>query len=93
MELLHSQDVASVVLFDLRLSEGEVQTVADALKYVLETLDVAQIQTVFTDEKSRDLERPEDTREFVQDMFVELMDLIRMHCRLDLLPQRFLDWM
>jgi len=92
MDLLHTEDVASVVLFDLRLSEGELQTFADALNYVLETLDVTQIHAVFTDDKSHDLETPEDTREFVQDRFYELMGLIKKYCRAEFLPQRFQDW-
>jgi len=88
MELLRSEDVASVILFDLRLSEGEIQTFATALAYLLENLDNEQLHAVFN-EGEGDLETPSETRQFLEMTLQQLVDLIQEHCHVEYLPLRF----
>lgn len=89
MELLRTEDVASVILFDLRLSEGEIQTLATALAYLFETLDDAHLHAVFNEGGERDLETPFETRQFLEMILQELTDLIQTHCHAEYLPPRF----
>ena len=76
MNLLKTEDVSSVILFDLCISEGELQFLADSLGYLLKTLDINSLHKVFTDESERTLETPLETKDFAEEMFKELMDLI-----------------
>ena len=88
MDLLRTEDVASVILFDLRLSEGEIQTFATALAYLLETLDDEQLHAVFN-EGEEGLETPSETRQFLEMTLEELVTLLQAHCHAEYLPPRF----
>jgi hypothetical protein len=102
MDLLNVEDVASVMLFDIRISEGELQILADALAYLLESLNKEQLHNVFVDmeeigDRFRDLPpenqpTPDKTEEFVQGVYEELMMLIVDNCRQEFLPNRFKLW-
>ncbi|MFQ5855482.1 MAG: hypothetical protein ACE5LU_07575 [Anaerolineae bacterium] len=89
MELLRSEDVASVILFDIRLSEGEIEAFATAVAYMLDTLDDAHLHAVFNHDGEPDLETPLETRQFLETTLQELMNLIQEHCYVEYLPRRF----
>lgn len=89
MELLKTVDAASVMLFDTRLSEGEIQTFATALAYMLDTLDNAHLHAVFNEDVEPELETPAETRQFLETTLQELVSLLQEHCSDEYLPQRF----
>jgi len=72
MELLHTTSVSDIRLFELRISEGELQNMIAALDYILKKLDESQIHAVFTPEGYEGLETPAETREFLEEMLHEL---------------------
>ena len=88
MDLLHVQEVASVALFDLRLSEDEMEAFATALSHALQTLDDEDLHKVFADDLA-DLGTPAETREFAQGTYDEVVALLRQYCRPEFLPTRF----
>jgi hypothetical protein len=90
MDLLQTEEVATVVLFDLRLSEGDLQYFALAVEYALTHLDDSQLQRYF-DAGVEDVP-PSETREILEDRLQQLMSLIQEHCRSDLLDEYFLNW-
>ena len=92
MELLKTEDVATVILFDLRLSEGEIQYLATAVNFVLKNLNDEQLHVAFNEEERRALETPSETRKFLESTFHELIELLQDHCRTEFLPRRFREW-
>ena len=89
MELLRSEDVASVILFDIRLSEGEIETFATALAHMLDNLDDAHLHAAFNHDGEANCETPLETRQFLETTLEELMSLIQEHCYIEYLPPRF----
>ena len=83
MNLLNTEDVASVILFDLRASQGELQYMAIALNRVLELQD-EELGCLFTD---NDPAIPaSETREFIEDMYQYLVRMLREHGYPEYLP-------
>ncbi len=89
MELLKTKDAATVILFDLRLSEGELQYFAIALDYLLKNLDDKQLHALFTEPQYQQQIDPSETRGFAEETVRELVTMIRKHCEPRLLPSRF----
>lgn len=87
MDLLQTEEVASTVLFHLRLSDSELQYLAIALEYVLMHLDEKQLHQEF-DEGDEQVQ-PSDTREFLEDRWQELVCLIQEYGDPALLDARF----
>ena len=77
MNLINTEDVASVILFDLRASEGELQYLAIALNQVLTKLPDEELHAVFTNHDSEIA--PDETREFIEDMHQYLVGMLREH--------------
>jgi len=93
MDLLKTEDVASVTLFEIRLSESELQLLSDALSYLLKTLDDKQLNDVFMGEEEGSLMTNfTETRMFVEDRYIEMMSIIKNNCREEFLPKRFKNW-
>jgi hypothetical protein len=92
MELLNKQQVASVVLFDLRFSEGEIQYLADSIRYLLENLSDEEMHSVFNDEAGKSLESSKESRLFAEGLYEDLMDLIKAYCKEEYLEKRFKEW-
>jgi hypothetical protein len=92
MRILRTEEIASMVLFEVRLSDSELQTLADAMGYVLHHLNKAEIHKNLLDEDEQGMETPEQTYEFMQARYVELMNAIRAHGDSELLPKRFREW-
>lgn len=88
MELRETEDAASVILFDIRLSEGELETFATALAYMLDTLDDTHLHAVFNQDGETQWETPSETREFLEATLQEAMNLIQEHCYTEYLPPR-----
>ena len=83
MNLLNTEDVASVILFDLRASEGELQYLAIALNRVLRLQD-EELDALFTDNDPAI--PPSETREFIEDMYQYLVRMLREHGYPEYLP-------
>ncbi|MGB0389403.1 MAG: hypothetical protein ACPGWR_31655 [Ardenticatenaceae bacterium] len=83
MNLLNSEDVASVILFDLRASEGELQYISTALNRVLQLQD-ERLHALFTDNDPGI--PPSETREFIEDMYQYLVRMLREHSYPEYLP-------
>ena len=92
MDLLSTEEVVGVVLFDLRVSEAELECFADALSFILKNLNDEELNRVFSDEKTRSYATPQETRSFAEDRYKELMSLIKMYCRDEFLEKRFREW-
>ncbi len=92
MDLLETRDVAGTTLFDLRLSEDELEILADALRMVLTTLEEKALIDVFVSADDQSWADTSDIQEFAQETYYQLMDLLRDHCRPNLLPKRFREW-
>ena len=83
MNLLNTEDVASVILFDLRASESELEYLAIALNRVLKLQD-DRLHALFTD---NDPAIPShETREFIEDMYQYLVRTLREHSYPEYLP-------
>lgn len=78
MEVLHTEDMASVTLFTVKLSESEVQAYEACLSYVLDHLSPEAIEKC-TDHARDELEEDRD----------ELLAAILMHCHKQFLPERY----
>lgn len=89
MDLLHTEDEGSVIVFDLRLSEAELQYLAIAVEYILKTLDDTQLNAEFVDDGQP--ETPTEAREFLTETWHELVALLQTYCHPDFLPARFRD--
>ena len=89
MDLLRAEDVATVVLFDLRLSEGELEYLAIAAKYLLDNLTDQQLHAVLNDDPSKRKGNPAVTREFLEGRYDEIVALLQEYCRPQFLPKRF----
>lgn len=77
MNLLNTEDVASVILFDLRASEGELQYLAIALNQMLTKFQDEELHALFS---NHDPEiAPDETREFIEDMHQYLVSMLREH--------------
>jgi hypothetical protein len=95
MDLLAQSEVVGVKLFDLRISSGELKAIADVLRYCLDTLTDEQMIEVCVgpDEKSRlTAEDLQDYPGFVRVTYHEIMNLLRLYCREESLPERFRRW-
>jgi hypothetical protein len=97
MDLVNIQDVASVMVFTLQISEGELQVLADTLSYLLNNLDDVQLYGVFGDHRNNSdgqnlFQEPVEAREFVEDTFRELMIFIQENCLHEFLLERFRQW-
>lgn len=89
MNLINTQDVASVILFDLRASEGELQYFAIALDHILGKLEDEELHALFADNDPT--YAAAETREFLADMFQYLKGILREHCYSDYLMTRLKD--
>lgn len=87
MEVLSTQDAASVILFDLQLSESELQYITIALEYMLQKLNAEELREVF-DEGDTNID-PIKTREFLEGMLESSKLAVRTYCRPEYLPARF----
>jgi hypothetical protein len=93
MDLLKAEDVVTVTIFEIRLSEAELQMFSDAFSYLLKTLDDKKLNEVFTmEEEGTLMENLSETRLFVEDRYKEMMAMIKNNCREEFLPKRFRDW-
>jgi hypothetical protein len=92
MDLLKTEDVAGTTVFDLRLSEDELEILANALGHLVGSLDEEQLIDVFVAIEDRSWADTSDITEFARETYYELMDMLRDNCRPSLLPQRFRDW-
>ena len=92
MELLKAEDVAGTTVFDLRLSEDELEILADALAQLVGTLDEKQLIDAFVAAEDQSWADTSDIPEFARETYYELMDVLRENCRPNILPQRFRDW-
>ncbi|BAQ73265.1 uncharacterized protein POS17_1571 [Pseudomonas sp. Os17] len=81
MELLSKECIASVTLYDLRVSEGELMVFADS---------IAMVMKHFSDS---DIERSTvcESREELSYYFDELKELLKGMVRQEYLPERFKD--
>lgn len=77
MNLINTEDVASMILFDLRASEGELQYLAIALNQVLTKLPDKELHALFTNHDP-DI-APDETREFIEDMHQYLVSMLGEH--------------
>ena len=93
MDLLKSEDVSSVMVFDIRISESELELLSDALSFLLRTLDDKELNNVVTGEEGGTLMRNlPDTRAFIEDRLGEMMTILVDNCRKEFLPKRFANW-
>ncbi len=92
MDLVKVEDESSVAVFYLRMSEGELQSLAEAAEYAKTHLTSMDLVEAFTSEDTREFETPDSVREILDGIYIQLMDFIRLYCRPELLPKRFRDW-
>ena len=92
MDLLRTEDVVSVTLFDIRLSESELEYLATCAWHALSTMNDEQLHHVINDPERAELATPVETREFLESTYRELMNLIKENCRPEFLPKRFREW-
>lgn len=87
MEVIDTEDASSVILFDLRMSESELEYIATALEYVLKHLSQEDLHRLF-DEGSAAVE-VSDAQEFLEIMLEHATTAIRQYCIPKYLPKRF----
>jgi hypothetical protein len=87
MDIIGTSDAASVILFDIRVSEGEMQYLLIALEHLLRTLSDEELHALFTG--GHPDVQPEETREFVDDRAHELREAILTYCDPQYLPAYF----
>ncbi len=92
MKLLKTENVSSVILFDLQLSEGELQYIGLAMNYVLRHLSKTELHAAFNDERGKTLQTEQQTHEFLEMEYEHIMNLIKRFCRPEFLPDHFLHW-
>ena len=78
MEILATEDVASVTLFAIKVSESELQAYESCIAYVLERLSLKEIEDVTG-----------HMREELEEVHQELLTAILTHCPKQFLPERY----
>src|SRR2546427_503792 len=78
MEILVTEDVASVTLFTIRVSESEMQAYESCIAYVLERLSHEDIENVTG-----------HMRDELEEVHQELRTAILTHCPIQFLPERY----
>ena len=78
MEILATEDVASVTLFTLKISESEMQAYESCISYVLDRLTAHDIEGLTG-----------HTRDELEDVHHELLTAILAHCPKQFLPERY----
>jgi hypothetical protein len=78
MEILATEDVASVTLFTLKISESEMQAYESCIAYVLDRLPAHEIEILTG-----------HTRDELKDVHHELLAAILTHCPKQFLPARY----
>ncbi len=78
MEILATEDVASVTLFTLKISESEMQAYESCISYVLDHLTSKEIAALTG-----------HTRDELEDVHQELLAAILAHCPKQFLPERY----
>ena len=78
MEILATEDVASVTLFTLKISESEMQAYESCMSYVLDRLTAYEIEALTG-----------HTRDELEDVHHELLTAILAHCPKQFLPERY----
>jgi hypothetical protein len=81
VELLKAQEVASVALFDLRLSEGELEVYEGCIEYVLRVCSESDIRSLTGC----------DTRAELAVYREDLISLIKAHVSKRFLPDKYKD--
>jgi hypothetical protein len=91
MDLVEAKDYASVIGFTLRVSEGEMETLADVIAYVLRELNDEELFLMFSGDggPEEQLGEPGEARPFLERMLGELLGMISENCYPQFLPQRF----
>lgn len=79
MDVLKKECVASVTLFDLRLSEGELMVYADCMRIIKERLCNSEIADLTVCESKEELSH------FLEDM----LDALKLVERQEYVPDRF----
>ena len=78
MEMLATEDVASVTLFTIKVSESELQASEACISYVLDRLTANKIEGLTG-----------HTRDELEDVHRELLETILTHCPKQFLPARY----
>lgn len=78
MEMLATEDVASVTLFTIKISESEMQAYESCISYVLDCLTTNEIEDLTG-----------HTRDELEDVHRELLATILTHCAKQFLPERY----
>ena len=78
MEILVTEDVASVALFTIKVSESEMQAYESCIAYVLHRLSHEDIENVTG-----------HMREELEEVHQELLTAILAHCPKQFLPERY----
>ena len=78
MEILATEDVASVTLFTIKISESEMQAYESCMSYVLDRLTANKIEGLTG-----------HTRDELEDVHQELRAAILAHCPQQFLPERY----
>jgi hypothetical protein len=78
MEILVTEEVASVTLFTIKVSESEMQAYESCIAYVLAHLSLAEIEKVTS-----------HRRDELEEVHQELRTAILTHCPKQLLPARY----
>lgn len=87
MEVIRTEDASSVIVFDLRMSEGELEYIATALEYVLKHLSQEDLHRLFDEESA--IVKVSDAQEFLEIMVEQATTAIRQYCIPKYLPKRF----
>lgn len=78
MEIIATEDVASVTLLTIKISESEMQAYESCISYVLDRLTSNEIEV-----------RTGHTRDELEDVHRELLAAILTHCPKQFLPERY----
>jgi hypothetical protein len=78
MEMLATEDVASVTLFTIKISESEMQAYESCISYVLDRLTSNEIEGLTG-----------HTRDELEDVQHELLAAILTYCPKQFLPERY----
>ena len=72
MELVRKEQIASVVLLEVKVSEDELMLYKAALSHILSTLDAAELETLFG-----------ATKEEIEGMHDDIVEILARHARAD----------